>query len=161
MKTACAWIAVGIVVFSFPLQSAAESAVLPNFAWPVDGKIIDDDDGKRSAASTEGVDILVPEGTEVRASLAGTVIYAGNGLKSFGNLILIKHEGDWVTVYAHNSELFVNRGDVVQTGDVIAKSGMTGFVSRPELHFEIRKKQSPWSPSEYLPLLKLQDLDVP
>jgi murein DD-endopeptidase MepM/ murein hydrolase activator NlpD len=161
METACACIAVALAVFSFPLQAAAEGAAIPNFAWPVDGKIIDDDDGKRSAASTEGIDILVPEGTEVRASLAGTVIYAGNGLRSFGNLILIKHEGGWVTVYGHNSELFVNRGEPVQTGDVIAKSGMTGFVSRPELHFEIRKKKSPWNPAEYLPLLKLQDLDVP
>jgi len=161
MGTAYASIAVGLVIFSFPLQVAAENAVLPNFAWPVEGKIIDDDDGKRSAASTEGIDILVPAGTEVRASLAGTVIYAGNGLKSFGNLVLIKHEGGWVTIYAHNSELFVNRGDVVQTGDVIAKSGMTGFVSRPELHFEIRKKQLPRNPTEYLPLLKLQDLDMP
>jgi murein DD-endopeptidase MepM/ murein hydrolase activator NlpD len=161
MYTACACIAVSFVVFSFPPPAAAENASLPNFAWPVDGKIIDDDDGMRSAASTEGIDILVPVGTEVRASLAGTVIYAGDGLKSFGNLILIKHEDGWVTVYGHNSELFVNRGDEVQTGDVIAKSGMTGFVSQPELHFEIRKKQSPWNPAEYLPLLKLQDLDVP
>src|ERR1044071_7010422 len=86
MHTACASIAVGLVVFSFPLQLAAENVALPHFAWPVDGKIIDDDDGKRSAASTEGVDIPVPEGTEVRASLAGTVIYAGDGLRSFGNL---------------------------------------------------------------------------
>jgi murein DD-endopeptidase MepM/ murein hydrolase activator NlpD len=161
MQTACACLAVGLVVFSFPLQAAAEDAALPNFAWPVDGKIVDDDDGKRSISSSEGIDILVPEGTEVRASLAGTVIYAGNGLKSFGNLILIKHGNGWVTVYGHNSELFVNRGDVVQTGDVIAKSGKTGFVSRPELHFEIRRKQSPWNPAEYLPLLQLQDLDIP
>jgi murein DD-endopeptidase MepM/ murein hydrolase activator NlpD len=161
MCTACACVAVSIVILSLSLPAAAESANPPNFAWPVDGKIIDDDDGKRSAASTEGIDILVPEGTEVRASLAGTVIYAGDGLKSFGNLILIKHEDGWVTVYGHNSELFVNRGDAVQTGDVIAKSGRTGFVSRPELHFEIRKKQSPWNPAEYLPLLRLQDLDVP
>jgi murein DD-endopeptidase MepM/ murein hydrolase activator NlpD len=161
MYTACPCIAVSLVVLFFPPPAAAESASPPNFAWPVAGKIIDDDDGKRSPASTEGIDILVPEGTEVRASLAGTVIYAGNGLKSFGNLVLIKHEDGWVTVYGHNSELFVNRGDVVQTGDVIAKSGKTGFVSRPELHFEIRKKQVPWNPAEYLPLLKLQDLDVP
>lgn len=161
MYTACAWIAVGFVVFSYPLPVAAEDANLPNFAWPVDGKIIDNDDGKKTAASTEGIDILVPEGTEVRASRAGTVIYAGDGLKSFGNLILIKHDDGWVTVYGHNSELFVNRGDAVQTGDVIAKSGKSGFVSRPELHFEIRRKQSPLKPAEYLPLLKLQDLDVP
>ena len=150
-----------VLVAALPTLASAESASLPGFAWPVEGKIIDDDDGKRSPASTEGVDILVPEGTDVRASLAGTVIYAGNGLKSFGNLILIRHEGGWVSVYGHNSELFVNRGEEVQAGDVIARSGKTGDVSRPELRFEIRKKQSPWNPAEYLPLLQLQELDSP
>ena len=114
MDTACAWIVVSLVVLFFPLQAAAENTALPDFpdfAWPVEGKVIDNDDGKRSAASTEGVDILVPEGTEVRASLAGTVIYAGNSVQALGNLILIRHEGGWVTVYGHNSELFVNRGE--------------------------------------------------
>ena len=82
-------------------------------------------------------------------------------LAAFGNLILISHEGGWVSVYAHNSELFVNRGEPVQAGDVIAKSGRTGYVSRPELRFEIRKKETPWNPAEYLPLLTLQELDVP
>lgn len=143
------------------LPAAAESAGWPGFAWPVEGTVIDDEDGKRSPASAEGVDILVPMGTEVRASLAGTVIYAGDSLKSFGNLILIRHDGDWVTVYGHNSELFVNRGEKVQAGDVIAKSGMSGYVSRPELRFEIRKKQSAWNPAEFLPLLKLQDAEGP
>lgn len=140
---------------------ASESAGWPSFAWPVEGKVIDNDDGKRSPASTEGVDILVPEGTEVRASLAGTVIYAGNSIERFGNLVLIRHEGGWVTVYGHNSELFVNRGEKVQAGDVVARSGRTGYVSRPELHFEIRNKQSPWNPALYLPLLKLQELEIP
>jgi murein DD-endopeptidase MepM/ murein hydrolase activator NlpD len=150
--------ALAAVVLTLP---AAESAGWPGFAWPVEGKIIDNEDGKRSRASSEGVDILVPEGTEVRASLAGTVIYAGNGLNRFGNLIIIRHEGGWVTVYGHNSELFVNRGEPVQAGDIIAKSGRTGDVAQPELHFEIRKNQSPWNPALYLPLLKLQELDIP
>lgn len=161
MGTASACIVFATAIFLFPLQAAAENAAIPSFAWPVEGQIVDDDDGRRSPASAEGVDILVPEGTEVRASLAGTVIYAGNGLASFGNLILIRHGGGWVTIYGHNKELFVNRGDEVQTGDVIARSGMTGFVSRPVLHFEIRKKQSPWNPAEYLPLLKAQEPEDP
>lgn len=161
MGTACASFVLCLAVTLFSLPAAAESAALPRFAWPVEGQIIDDEDGKRSPASVEGVDILVPEGTEVRASLAGIVIYAGNGLKPLGNLILIRHEGDWITVYGNNSELFVNRGDEIQTGDVIARSGSTGYVARPQLHFEIRKKQLPWSPSQYLPLLEAQEPEIP
>jgi len=161
MVTAHAFVIPALAAAVSALVAATESGSWPGFAWPVEGKVIDDDDGKRSPASTQGIDILVPVGTEVRASLAGTVIYAGNGLASYGNLILIRHEGGWVTVYGHNSELFVNRGEKVQAGDVIAKSGMTGFVSRPELRFEIRKKQSPWNPAEYLPLLKLQEPEGP
>jgi murein DD-endopeptidase MepM/ murein hydrolase activator NlpD len=143
------------------VPAVAESASLPGFLWPIEGKVIDDEDSKRSPASKEGVDILVPEGTAVRASLAGTVIYAGNGVKSLGNLILIRHEGGWVSVYGHNSELFVNRGEPVQAGDVIARSGRTGDVSRPELRFEIRKQKSAWNPALYLPLLQLQETDIP
>ncbi|MGE4252877.1 MAG: murein hydrolase activator EnvC [Parvibaculaceae bacterium] len=160
MVTAHAFV-LPVLMAVFPALTAAESISLPGFAWPVEGKVIDEEDGKRSLASAEGIDILVPEGTEVRASLAGTVIYAGNGLEALGNLVLIRHEGGWVSVYGHNSELFVNRGEPVQAGDVIAKSGRTGFVSRPELRFEIRKKQAPWNPADYLPLLKLQELEVP
>ena len=150
-----------ILAAVLPTVATAEGIGPPGFAWPVEGTVLDNDDGKRSPASAQGIDILVPEGTDVRASLAGTVIYAGNGLRAFGNLILISHEGGWVSVYAHNSELFVNRGEPVQAGDVIARSGRTGDVSRPELRFEIRKKETPWNPAEYLPLLKLQETDVP
>lgn len=158
---AYASLVLGLAVVFLPLPAVAESAVLPGFAWPVEGTVIDDEDGKRSPATAEGIDILVPEGTEVRASLAGTVIYAGNGLESFGNLVLIRHQGGWVTIYGNNSELFVNRGDEIQIGDVIAKSGRSGYVARPQLHFEIRKKQLPWNPAEYLPLLKPQEPEIP
>jgi murein DD-endopeptidase MepM/ murein hydrolase activator NlpD len=161
MGTASACIVLGLAIIFVPLQAAAKSMPLPSFAWPVEGQVIDEDDGHRSPASAEGIDILVPEGTEVRASLAGTVIYAGKGLASFGNLVLIRHDGGWITVYGHNSELFVNRGDVVQTGDIIAKSGKSGFVSRPLLHFEIRKKQAAWNPAQFLPLLQAQDQELP
>ncbi|MGE0008368.1 MAG: murein hydrolase activator EnvC [Parvibaculaceae bacterium] len=161
MVTAQALTLLVLVAVLPALAAAAESAGFPDFAWPVEGKVIDNDDGKRGSTSAEGIDILVPEGTDVRASRAGTVIYAGKGPESFGNLILIRHEGGWITVYGHNGELFVNRGEAVQAGDVIARSGSTGFVSRPMLHFEIRKEEAPRSPAEYLPLLKLQESDSP
>lgn len=156
-----AFLVLGLAAFICRPVLATESDSLPSFAWPVNGQLVDDDDGKPSPARHEGIDILIPVGTEVRASFAGTVIYAGNGLTSLGNLILLRHDGGWVTVYGHNSELFVNRGEEVQTGDIIAKSGRSGFVSRPELHFEIRRGQSPWNPQEYLPFLKSQEPELP
>jgi len=156
-----AFLVLGLAVFFCRPVLAVESHHLPPFAWPVNGEIIDEDDGRPCPARYEGIDILVPEGTEVRASLAGTVIYSGDRLRGFGNLILIRHDGGWVTVYGQNSELFVNRGEEVQKGDVIAKSGRSGFVARPELHFEIRKGQWAWNPQKYLPLLKPQDPEMP
>lgn len=156
-----AFLVLGLAAFICRPVLATESDSMPSFAWPVNGQLVDDDDGKPSPARHEGIDILIPVGTEVRASFAGTVIYAGNGLTSLGNLILLRHDGGWVTVYGHNSELFVNRGEEVQTGDIIAKSGRSGFVSRPELHFEIRRGQSPWNPQEYLPFLKSQEPELP
>ena len=139
----------------------AESSSLPPFAWPVQGQVVDEDDGRPCPSRFEGIDILVPEGTEVRASFDGTVIYAGNKVPSFGNLILIRHDGGWVTVYGHNKELYVNRGEEVEIGDVIARSGRTGFVVRPQLHFEIRKGQVAWNPARYLELLQPQAPELP
>jgi murein DD-endopeptidase MepM/ murein hydrolase activator NlpD len=144
-----------------PASAAKGRSEQPVFAWPVSGKVVDDDDGKPCPARYEGIDIDVPEGTEVRASLSGTVIYAGGAIRGFGNLVLIRHRGGWVTVYGHNSELYVNRGERVETGDVIARTGSTGFVSSPQLHFEIRKGPIPWNPAEYLALLKEQAPELP
>src|SRR5882672_4220975 len=109
-----ALLVLGLAAFICRPVLAAESDSLPSFAWPVSGQVIDEDDGKPCPSRYEGIDILVPEGTEVRASLAGTVIYSGDELRGFGNLILIRHDGGWVTVYGHNSDLFVNRGEEVQ-----------------------------------------------
>lgn len=154
-------VALGLVAFAFRLGTAAEDVALPRFAWPVVGVVVDDDDGRPSPARAVGIDILVPKGTEVRASLAGAVIYAGRTLNTYGNLVLIRHDGGWVTVYGHNDELFVNRGDEVQMGDVIAKSGKSGFAAIPELYFEIRKGPNPVDPSRYLSLLKPQPAEDP
>ena len=93
----------------------------------------------------------MPEGTQVRASDDGVVAYAGNELKGYGNLILIRHANGFVTAYAHASEIMVKRNDPVRRGQVIAKSGQTGGVSTPQLHFEIRKGSSPVDPAQYLP----------
>lgn len=155
------FLALGLMAFAYRFGTAAEDVALPPFAWPVVGAVVDNDDGHPSPARAVGISILVPKGTEVRASLSGTIIYAGRTLNTYGNLVLIRHEGGWVTAYGHNDELFVNRGDVVQMGDVIAKSGKTGFTAFPELYFEIRKGPNPVEPSHYLSRLRPQPAEDP
>jgi murein DD-endopeptidase MepM/ murein hydrolase activator NlpD len=123
---------------------------LPGFRWPVRGKVISPYGVKSSGLRNEGVNIAVPEGTSVRAAESGVVAYAGNELKGYGNLVLVRHEGGWVTAYAHAKELFVKRGDTVKRGDVIAKAGQTGSVSSPQLHFEVRKGAAAMDPMKFL-----------
>ena len=85
-----------------------------------------------------------------RAAEAGVVVYSGDGLKGYGNLVLIKHPNGYVTAYANNGELDVKRGEQVKRGQVIAKSGDTGNVNSPQLHFELRKGSTPVDPTNYL-----------
>ena len=122
----------------------------PGFRWPVKGKVISGYGPKSNGLRNEGINLAVPEGTSVRAAEAGIVAYAGNELKGYGNLVLVRHEGGWVTAYAHAKELFVKRGDTVKRGDVIAKAGQTGSVSSPQLHFEIRKGATAMDPMKFL-----------
>jgi murein DD-endopeptidase MepM/ murein hydrolase activator NlpD len=122
----------------------------PGMRWPVRGKVISEYGPKPNGLKNEGINIAVPEGTGVRAADGGVVAYAGNELKGYGNLVLIRHEGGWVTAYAHAKELFVKRGDIVKRGDVIAKAGQTGSVSSPQLHFEVRKGATAMDPMKFL-----------
>jgi murein DD-endopeptidase MepM/ murein hydrolase activator NlpD len=118
--------------------------------WPVRGKVISGFGPKSNGLKNEGINIAVPEGTSVRAAESGVVAYAGNELKGYGNLVLIRHDDGYVTAYAHAKELFVKRGDTVKRGDVIAKAGQTGSVSSPQLHFEVRKGATALDPMKYL-----------
>jgi murein DD-endopeptidase MepM/ murein hydrolase activator NlpD len=131
-------------------EQAAPDPASPGFRWPVKGKVISGFGPKTSGGRNEGINIAVPEGTSVRAAESGVVAYAGSELKGYGNLVLIRHDGGWVTAYAHAKELFVKRGDTVKRGDVIAKAGDTGSVSSPQLHFEIRKGATAMDPVRYL-----------
>lgn len=131
---------------------AAETA--SSFRWPVKGRIISAFGQKPNGMRNEGINIAVPEGTSVRAAESGVVAYAGNELKGYGNLILIRHDGGWVTAYAHNQELLVSRGDTVKRGDVIAKAGQTGSVSTPQVHFEVRKGATAVDPMQHLESLQ-------
>jgi murein DD-endopeptidase MepM/ murein hydrolase activator NlpD len=105
---------------------------------------------KPNGQQNDGINISVPENTAVKASEDGTVAYAGNELKGYGNLVLIRHAGGYVTAYAHNSEILVHRGEKVTRGQVIAKAGQTGGVAAPQVHFEIRKGSNPVDPTRYL-----------
>ena len=125
--------------------TATEEAT-PEFRWPARGKVIQ---GFKPGQS-EGISIAVPEGTAVKAAEGGTVAYAGNELKGYGNLVLIKHPNGFVSAYAHNGELMVKRGETVKRGQTIAKSGQTGNVSSPQLQFQLRKGSTPVDPTQYL-----------
>jgi murein DD-endopeptidase MepM/ murein hydrolase activator NlpD len=127
-----------------------EPAADAGFRWPVRGKVIATFGQKPNGTRNEGINIAVPEGTSVRAAESGVVAYAGNELKGYGNLVLLRHENGWVTAYAHNKDLFVRRGDTVKRGDVIAKAGQTGSVTSPQLHFELRKGATAVNPVKYL-----------
>jgi murein DD-endopeptidase MepM/ murein hydrolase activator NlpD len=121
-----------------------------NLRWPLKGKVISGFGTKPGGLKNEGINIAVPEGTSVRAADAGVVAYAGNELKGYGNLVLIRHPGGYVTAYAHAAELFVKRGDKVERGAVIAKAGQTGSVSSPQLHFEVRKGATALDPMKFM-----------
>jgi len=131
-------------------KSADATAGLPTFRWPVRGRVIAGYGAKTSGKQNDGINVAVPEGTPVKAADDGVVTYAGNELKGYGNLVLIKHNNGYVTAYAHTSELLVKRGDTIKRGQIIAKSGQTGEVQSPQLHFEIRKGSTPVDPTQFL-----------
>jgi murein DD-endopeptidase MepM/ murein hydrolase activator NlpD len=120
------------------------------FLWPVKGKIISNFGPKKGGLNNDGINIAAPEGTTVMAADNGVVAYAGNELRGFGNLLLIRHADGWVTAYAHNEKLLVKRGEKVKRGQAIAQIGSTGNVSAPQLHFEVRKGTDPVDPIKYL-----------
>jgi murein DD-endopeptidase MepM/ murein hydrolase activator NlpD len=122
----------------------------PTFQWPVHGKILARFGPQPNGEKNYGVTIAVPEDTPIKAAEDGVVIYAGSGLKGFGNLVLVRHANHYVTAYAHAKELRVKRGDQIKRGDVIAASGQTGNVNTPQLYFEVRKSSAPVDPLRLL-----------
>ena len=126
------------------ISSEPETALPPvrngsAFIWPVKGTLVSRFGEKGDGLRNDGVNIVANRGTPVRAARSGIVAYAGNELRGFGNLLLIKHAHGWVTAYAHNETLLVRRGQKVKRGQVVAKVGESGNVGRPQLHFEIRR----------------------
>jgi murein DD-endopeptidase MepM/ murein hydrolase activator NlpD len=123
----------------------------PHFIWPLRGVLVSDICSNGSERRFKGIDIATPEGTSVEAAADGLVLYAGNELKNFGNVILVRHDGNWVTAYAYVENLHVKHGDAVRQGDIIAFSGRNITMGTPMLHFEIRKQSSPVDPLRLLP----------
>jgi murein DD-endopeptidase MepM/ murein hydrolase activator NlpD len=132
------------------VKPSEATGALPTFRWPVRGKVITSYGAKTNGKSNDGINLAVPEGTPVKAAEDGVVAYSGNELKGYGNLVLVRHSNGYVTAYAHASELMVKRGDTIKRGQVIAKSGQSGEVGSPQLHFEIRKGSSPVDPLQFL-----------
>lgn len=120
------------------------------FMWPIQGRVISNYGPKEAGYHNDGVNIAAPVGSSVYASESGVVVHADNKLSGYGNLILIKHQNGWVTAYAHNQSLMVKKGDQVRRGDIIAQVGQTGRVTRPQLHFEMRKGARAVNPRQYL-----------
>jgi len=126
--------------------AAAPSATgVTGMRWPVRGRVV-----ANYGKGSDGIDISVPEGTPIKAAENGVVIYSGDGLKEFGNTVLVRHDNGLVTVYGNASKLSVQRGQKVKRGEELGKSGMTGNATQPKLHFEVRKNSTPVDPTKYL-----------
>jgi murein DD-endopeptidase MepM/ murein hydrolase activator NlpD len=121
-----------------------------SFRWPVQGRIISEFGTKPDGGHNDGINVAVPLGTSVKAAENGVVAYAGDELKGYGNLVLVRHSNNWVSAYAHNEEILVKRGDQVRRGQVIAKAGRSGQVNQPQLHFELRKGSRPVDPTKFM-----------
>ena len=138
-------------------EARAEAAAAPpqnhgggHFPWPLRGRVLASYGVAADGTHNDGINIAASRGTPIEAVEAGIVAYAGNELRGYGNLVLVKHGNGWISAYAHCDELLVKKGDPVYRGKVIAKVGATGGVSEPQLHFELRQGKRPVDPRGYL-----------
>jgi murein DD-endopeptidase MepM/ murein hydrolase activator NlpD len=131
-------------------QPLAPVGNAPAFAWPLSGRVIADFGATNNGGKNDGINIATAMDAPIHAAASGSVTYAGDELKGYGNLVLVKHAGGFTTAYAHADRLVVSRGDFVAKGQVIGYSGQTGDVTSPQLHFEIRNATTPLNPRSYL-----------
>lgn len=131
-----------------PVEVTSASITL---VWPVEGRVISGFGPKPGGRYNDGINLKVGKGDAVRAAADGVVAYAGDAIPGFGNLLLIKHAGGWVTAYAHNEALLVTLGTKVRGGEPVARAGTTGAVDSPQLHFEVRRGRAAVDPLLYLP----------
>jgi len=121
-----------------------------DFIWPVRGQVISSYGPKEGGLYNDGINIAAPRGTPVLAAADGTVVYVGDKLQSYGNLVLIRHTGGMVTAYAHLNSVNVRQGAMVRRGQAIGAVGSTGTVANAQLHFEVRKGKDTLDPKSYL-----------
>ncbi len=126
------------------------SAGTVSFIWPLKGRLLQSFE-RANGVKHDGIDIKGAEGAPVYAAAGGTVIYSNDTIRGYGNMIIIKHKDGFVSVYAHNSENIVHKGQSVRQGQIIARVGRTGYATGPHLHFEIRLHAMPVNPLNYLP----------
>jgi murein DD-endopeptidase MepM/ murein hydrolase activator NlpD len=120
------------------------------FMWPVDGEVISAFGPQPNGAQNDGINLRAAVGTTVISVENGVVVYAGSDIPAFGRMLMVRHDGDYLSAYAHNSTLLVAEGDKVRRGQPIAKVGATGHVLEPQLHFELRKGRDVVDPAKYL-----------
>ena len=133
-----------------PAAGEAGDVAATKFVWPVQGRLISGFGPAGEGLHNDGINIAAPQGTQVRAAGNGTVVYGGNELKGFGNLLLIKHDNGLTTAYAHADKLLVAKGDAVRQGQVVGTVGKTGNVNAPQLHFEVRRGTQAVDPQPFL-----------
>jgi murein DD-endopeptidase MepM/ murein hydrolase activator NlpD len=136
-----------------PLVAAPPRTSTPDgatFLWPVRGQVLNAYGSGRDGTHNDGINIAAPRGAAVEAANAGVVAYAGNELRGYGNLILVKHPNGWISAYGHCDQILVKRGDKVARGQTIARVGSTGNVTEPQLHFELRRGNHAVDPREFL-----------
>ncbi|MBI3420039.1 MAG: peptidoglycan DD-metalloendopeptidase family protein [Proteobacteria bacterium] len=128
-----------------------DKMVMPGrFIWPVHGRMVSGFGLKPGGLRNDGVNIAVPMGTPVASADGGTVAYAGNEIPGFGNVVMVRHAGGWITAYGHLERVLVARDTIVAKGDVLGTAGTSGGLNSPQLHFEIRKGAEALDPMRYL-----------
>jgi murein DD-endopeptidase MepM/ murein hydrolase activator NlpD len=128
----------------------ATLAEAPRFIWPVRGRVVAGFGDLGNGRFNDGVNLAVTRGESVKVAADGVVLFAQT-MRGFGNLVLVRHAGNWLTAYAHNDVLLVSRGTAVRRGEIIARAGQSGTVSSPQLHFEVRRGSKPLNPLQYMP----------
>ncbi len=133
-----------------PIKTKTPKRASSKFAWPVSGRILSSYGPKKSGLHNDGLNIKAARGTPVKAAENGVVVYADNQLEGFGNLVLVRHEGRWMTAYAHIGQVNIKRGQTVKRGQKLGTVGSSGSVDSPQLHFEIRRGTEALNPERYL-----------
>ena len=143
-------------------EAGLPDTAAPAFAWPVQGKVRRAFvAAKQGQTGHDGIDILAPKGTAVRASAAGKVIFAGPGPDEYGLTVIVWHAGRWTTTYSYLDKITVKVGDKVRAGERVGLLGQTGLAEVPQLHFEVRRNKLPQDPARYLPKPKVRQAKSP